>query len=126
MFKLGTGKLPFNNPFDETKNEIFERIKIGKINKFPSEFDNILKDLILKLLNPDPWKRLGYKELKDLILHPYFDGCFSENGKLIKKKLVKATFKVEKIEDEKQLKPIPHEIFYRFGLTNEDLSLIHI
>ena len=98
--------------------EIFQRIQSGKINKFPGKCDKILKDLILKLLNPDPWKRLGYKKLNDLIYHPYFDGCFNENGKLIKKKLVKATFKIEKKEDEKQLKPIPHDLLFRIDDNN--------
>jgi hypothetical protein len=88
-------------------------MKKGEIKNFPSDGDKQLKDLIIKLLNPNPQKRLGFDNSEELINHPFFNGCFEENGKIKKEVLVPAAFKVPNNQDEHILKPIPHEFLFR-------------
>ena len=75
------------------------------------------------MLNPDPCKRLGYKKYKDLINHPYFEGCFEENGKLINEKLQNAAFKIDNKIDLDQLNPIPYDILFRIDNINSNEQL---
>ena len=117
---MSTGLLPFSNPFDKTPQEIFERIQRGRINKFPSYLSKNLKDLISRLLNPDPRKRLGYHSAKELTSHPYFNGCFHENGNLKKEVLGAAGFKIERQCEEAMLTPIPHELLFRIDDINSN------
>jgi serine/threonine protein kinase len=117
---MSTGLLPFSNPYDKTPQDIFDRIQKGKLNKFPSSCGNVVKDLIKKLLNPDPRKRLGYQSFKELIHHPYFEGCFEDSGKLKKNQLAHAGFKIEPLFEENMLTPIPHELLFRIDDINSN------
>lgn len=102
------------NPFDgNDPKKRRERMMKGKLNNFPSSGDQKLKDLILKLLNPDPQKRIGFQNRSELIHHPYFEGCFEETGKIKKGGLVQTAYKVERSFEEFKLKPIPHEFIFR-------------
>lgn len=81
-------------------------------------FDKNLKDLIIKLLNPHPQRRIGYLKSEDLINHPYFEGCFDEEGSIKKNKLVKAPFKVEIDLKYLNMNPISYDILLRFDDIN--------
>jgi serine/threonine protein kinase len=63
------GNSPF---FSENRAHMFQQIKSGKV-LFPSKRVKIsdnAKDLIIKLLDKNPYKRLKDKEIRN---HPWFD-----------------------------------------------------
>ncbi|EAL60837.1 hypothetical protein DDB_G0293276 [Dictyostelium discoideum AX4] len=66
MFELITGTTPF---IGETPEEIFESILSR--NTECIEIQKDAKDLIIKLLDPNPSTRIGSKDIKN---HPYFNG----------------------------------------------------
>ena len=55
LFEFRAGFPPF---YDENPRIIYKKIQDGYF-EFPSNFDVKSKDLIKKLLHPDPEKRLG-------------------------------------------------------------------
>ena len=55
LFEFWAGVAPF---YDENPKTIYKKILDGNY-KFPSNFDVKIKDLIKRLLEPDPEKRLG-------------------------------------------------------------------
>lgn len=75
-FEFITGNLPFNA---KTKEEVFSNIRSMKIwwpEKLPDGTERIpflLKDFIIKLLNPDFKTWLGAKGANDVKSHSYFD-----------------------------------------------------
>ena len=88
------------------------------MNKFPSNCNKNLKDLILKLLNPHPKKRLGFQNHQDLLDHPYFKGCFDKDGRIRQNSLTQAAFKVERNFEYQLLTPIPYDLLFRIDDIN--------
>eukprot|EP00762_Andalucia_godoyi_P007396 ANDGO_07845.mRNA.1 Flippase kinase 1 len=77
LFEILTGTTPFKG---KTMEETFENVRLGEL-KFPKgdgapELSKSAKDLIRKLLNPDPKKRLGAGPEGSLEIrkHPWFKG----------------------------------------------------
>jgi len=97
LYELLYGYTPFYN---KDKNRMYDLIKNGSLS-FPDsisingnyekyKISDEAKDLISKLLDKDPGKRLGRKGLKEIKKHSFFDGIkFS----MITKKKIKAPFK---------------------------------
>jgi serine/threonine protein kinase len=92
---MSTGKLPFTKPNDKTTKDIFTRIKNGQMNKLPDQCSEDLRDLILKLLDPKPEKRLGFKDVRELLDHPFFENCFDSDRRIKKNSLKKDVFNVK-------------------------------
>jgi 5'-AMP-activated protein kinase catalytic alpha subunit len=65
LFALVSGRLPFDDPSFPV---LFKRIRKAEF-KLPIEFSDGLKDLILRILNPDPIARITIQQLK---CHPWF------------------------------------------------------
>ncbi|CAF0915902.1 unnamed protein product [Brachionus calyciflorus] len=55
IYEFLSGSPPF---YDENRNLVYEKILMGKI-EWPRYFDSVSRDIIKKLMNPDPTKRLG-------------------------------------------------------------------
>ena len=77
FFELASGQVPF---FDESlekliSNIIDENIDFSRISSFSSEFN----DLIRRLLEKNPYKRISWQ---DLVVHPFWDLPFGENIKV--------------------------------------------
>ena len=70
LFELVTGKLPFVGD-DPT---IIKNIQTCKID-WPKDINILIKDLITKILKPDPKQRL---QLKEIILHPFIVDNFNK------------------------------------------------
>ena len=98
MYEMLTGKLPF------------KQLKNGKLNievykkeiRYPEYIEDDAKDLMSKLMEKDPTKRLGTGEKgwEDVKAHPYFDGIDWEEAK--KKNLIPPF--VPKIKNELDVK----------------------
>lgn len=69
MFELLTGKPPF---YKSTKESLFDCIKNSYDLEVPPHVSTIAIDLMGRLLNKIPEKRLGVKDINDLKRHPYF------------------------------------------------------
>ncbi|EGC31155.1 hypothetical protein DICPUDRAFT_50356 [Dictyostelium purpureum] len=70
LYEFLTGSPPFN---DETPELIFHHIlHRDREIEWPEEISPEAKDLILKLLNPDPSKRLGANGATEVKQHPFF------------------------------------------------------
>ena len=84
MYEMISG----NAPFKIDGNNIYS-LKFDEPIKFDKCFSEEAKDLIKKLLNIDPKKRLGYGKngIEDLKNHPYFKDVNWENLKNLKETL---------------------------------------
>jgi len=80
LYTMLCGFPPF---FDEDNDKLFEIIQKGKVD-FPKEFwadvSDIAKDLILKLLHPDPKKRITADEV---LKHPWVIGDVTPRKQLM-------------------------------------------
>ena len=97
LYELLYGYTPF---YDKDKNRMYDLIKSGSLS-FPDsisingeyqkyKISDEAKDLMSKLLEKDPGKRLGRKGLEEIQKHAFFDEIkFS----MIRKKKIKAPFK---------------------------------
>jgi serine/threonine protein kinase len=126
LFQMATSKCPFSHPTNRNLKQLYIRILEGQINEFPAKMSKNLKDLILKLLQVNPRKRLGSKDFKDLISHPFFENCFTEDGKINKNNLKKEKFQIKLNNNYDDLKPIPIQYFIKLisknsGNQNNDL-----
>ena len=63
-YEFCTGSPPFES---ENKRETFKKIRQVQLN-FPEYLSNEVKDLICRLLNRDPKKRIS---LEDVMIHPW-------------------------------------------------------
>ena len=86
FFALGVVLFEFLNgypPFlGETPEEIFYSIQTNEISWPAQESDDMsptVKDLIKKLLHPNPKERLGAKGIEELKSHPWFKGIDFSN-----------------------------------------------
>lgn len=80
LYEFLTGGPPF---FQASKEELFEKIKSSYDLKVPKHVSPIAIDLLSKLLNKIPTKRLGVNDFADLKSHPFFKGL--DWNKLLKK-----------------------------------------
>eukprot|EP00826_Nyctotherus_ovalis_P030099 TRINITY_DN2390_c0_g4_i1.p1 TRINITY_DN2390_c0_g4~~TRINITY_DN2390_c0_g4_i1.p1 ORF type:complete len:720 (-),score=267.85 TRINITY_DN2390_c0_g4_i1:106-2265(-) len=67
LFEMLTGRPPFEG---RNQKELFDNIIRLKIS-YPKDFPKLAKDLVAKLLKPNPKDRLS---LKELLEHPWFTG----------------------------------------------------
>ena len=70
IFETFNGDPPF---FASTQNEIFENIKTQEL-MYPSHMPVQVKDLVSKLMERDPAKRLLNLKKPGIKSHPWFDG----------------------------------------------------
>lgn len=73
MYAMLVGKLPFRSPRQGTKRrqKLLEQISAGLIESHEKEMEHIstgARDLIFRLLQPDPHRRTG---LDEVMLHPW-------------------------------------------------------
>lgn len=68
LYEMLTGLPPF---YDENIPQMYKNI-LNKPLKFPEIFDVQAKDLLIKLLNRDPEKRLGANGSDEVKAHPFF------------------------------------------------------
>ena len=96
MFEMLTGRYPYKVP--ENNYGYFEpKVVFSKKIKFPKTFDDVTKDLILKLLEINPEKRIGDDNIQK---HPYFSGI---NWKDAMNKKIKPPF-IPELNDEMDLR----------------------
>ena len=91
LYELATGRSPFRHKVDRKLRKLIIK---GKFPWPDSERHGIslsedLKDLIQKLLNPEPSERLGSKGVKEIMTHAWFEGINFED---ILHKRVKAKY----------------------------------
>ena len=101
LFAMLCGYLPFE---DDNNDMLFKQILSGKIN-YPSHLSDLSKDLLNKIIETDPEKRIKIEEIKK---HPFY---------LLGKKLYEKKFKKEKIKSSKEL---------NYEYINNNLNNIHI
>jgi cGMP-dependent protein kinase len=98
IYELIVGRTPFQH---NNQNKIFETILQGRSQiKFPPKFDIDAKDLVMKLLEPNPALRLGSLAggMQDVLDHPFFTKAKFDWNALVKKTM-KAPY-VPAIKDE--------------------------
>lgn len=71
LYEFLTGGPPF---FQYNREELFDKITNSYELKVPKHVSPISIDLLGKLLNKIPTKRLGVKDFKDIKSHPFFEG----------------------------------------------------
>lgn len=71
IYEMVYGVTPFHG---ETEQEIFANVLKGQYTFYDSpEISKELKDLIAKLLNPNPEERLGSSDSYEILSHPWFE-----------------------------------------------------
>lgn len=91
LYELIAGRTPFQH---NDQNKIFEKIIQGRAQiKFHPKFDPDAKDLVLKLLEPNPALRIGSLAggMQDVLNHPFFANAKFDWAALAKKTM-KAPF----------------------------------
>eukprot|EP01083_Nonionella_stella_P044270 119260_1 len=69
LYELTVGIPPF---YSQNINEMYRKIQEAPL-LFPPNLSNPVKDLIIKLLQRDPKKRLGFEQdVKEITTHPFF------------------------------------------------------
>lgn len=68
IYQMLTGKPPFKGT---TQHLTFEKVLEGEV-EFPEDMPPVAVDIITKLLNRDPEKRLGASGYKEIKKHPFF------------------------------------------------------
>ncbi|RLN06615.1 hypothetical protein BBJ28_00002818 [Nothophytophthora sp. Chile5] len=87
LYELIAGRTPFQH---NDQNKIFEKILQGRtMVKFPAKFDSDAKDLVMKLLEPNPALRIGSLAggMQDVVNHPFFANAKFDWSALVKKTL---------------------------------------
>ncbi|RLN73870.1 hypothetical protein BBJ28_00006597 [Nothophytophthora sp. Chile5] len=87
LYELIAGRTPFQH---NDQNKIFEKILQGRaMVKFPAKFDADAKDLVMKLLEPNPALRIGSLAggMQDVVNHPFFANAKFDWVALVKKTL---------------------------------------
>eukprot|EP00052_Salpingoeca_macrocollata_P030546 m.319956 g.319956 ORF g.319956 m.319956 type:complete len:480 (+) comp23595_c0_seq1:78-1517(+) len=91
MYEMITGKLPFNSPVQGDWDALFNAILTAPL-KFPADVSGVplseeCKDLLTKLIERDPTKRLGAGpgDGHDVMAHPFFKDI--DFKKLLRKEL---------------------------------------
>lgn len=70
IYEMIEGQSPF---MDENNSKVFANI-MERNFQFSKKFDENSIDLINKLLQINPADRLGYKNMNELKMHPFFEG----------------------------------------------------
>lgn len=72
LYEMLVGYTPF---FDDNQCEVYTKVLAGKI-LFPPSFDSIAKDIVRRLLIPDPAARFGclLRGAEDVMKHKFFRG----------------------------------------------------
>lgn len=86
LYEIMVGKPPFQA---DNRSRLFKLIIDGKIH-YPERMSPTAKDLISKLLTPNPDERLGMKNIQEIKNHPFFA---SVDWKKVLKKEVPPPFK---------------------------------
>ena len=110
IYELLVGATPFQ---DDEQQRIFEKIvSVETTLKFPERFDLNAKDLITKLLHPNPALRLGCLAggVQDIMTHPWFTIVNVQWGAMLKKEL-RAPFipPIKDQHDSSNFDPYPEE-----------------
>ena len=97
LYQMATGYTPFssNATIVSNKESLFNRIKKAVIRGFPANINDQLKDLIIKLLNPNPNNRLGSNGLNEIRNHPFFKNCICEQNNFKIKEEFTKPFKIK-------------------------------
>lgn len=85
LYELISGRTPFQH---NDQNKIFEKILQGRGQvKFHPKFDPDARDLVLKLLEPNPALRIGSLAggMQDVLNHPFFSNAKFDYSALVKK-----------------------------------------
>ncbi|KAJ0407956.1 hypothetical protein ATCC90586_001984 [Pythium insidiosum] len=85
IYELIAGRTPFQH---NDQNKIFEKILQGRqFVKFHPRFDADAKDLVMKLLEPNPALRIGSLAggMQDVVNHPFFANAKFDWSALVKK-----------------------------------------
>jgi CRP-like cAMP-binding protein len=85
LYELIAGRTPFQH---NDQNKIFEKILQGRaLIKFHARFDADAKDLVLKLLEPNPALRIGSLAggMQDVVNHPFFTHAKFDWAAMVKK-----------------------------------------
>ena len=122
MYEMLTGKLPFKFNFDNQEEQNDLNIYDKKI-KFPSWIEENAKDLINKLLNKNPEKRLGSgKEgAENIKKHPFFSDI--DWNKALNKEL-RPPF-IPKIENETDIKYFEKSLVESPVFSDSSLQLVY-
>ncbi len=122
MYEMLTGKLPFKFNFDSQEEQNDLNIYDKKI-KYPSWIEENAKDLINKLLNKDPEKRLGSgKEgAENIKKHPFFSDI--DWNKALNKEL-RPPF-IPKIENETDIKYFEKSLVESPVFSDSSLQLVY-
>lgn len=99
MYELLFGYPPF---YDKDQDKMFNLIQLGEL-KFPSDIkvSSHAIDLMKKLLERNPNKRIGINGAQDIEKHNFF-GSFSISFKAIKDKKITPPFKMDKLSFEEK------------------------
>jgi len=65
LYAMVCGTLPFD---DDSMSQLFIKIKLGKYH-MPNHISDDLKDLISRMLQPNPIRRITMREIKE---HPWY------------------------------------------------------
>ena len=122
MYEMLTGKLPFKFNFDNQEEQNDLNIYDKKI-KYPSWIEENAKDLINKLLNKDPEKRIGSgKEgAENIKKHPFFSDI--DWNKALNKEL-RPPF-IPKIENETDIKYFEKSLVESPVFSDSSLQLVY-
>ena len=122
MYEMLTGKLPFKFNFDNQEEQNDLNIYDKKI-KFPSWIEENAKDLINKLLNKNPEKRIGSgKEgAENIKKHPFFSDI--DWNKALNKEL-RPPF-IPKIENETDIKYFEKSLVESPVFSDSSLQLVY-
>ena len=124
MYEMLTGKLPFKFNFDSQEEQEQNDLNIyDKKIKFPSWIEENAKDLINKLLNKDPEKRIGSgKEgAENIKKHPFFSDI--DWNKALNKEL-RPPF-IPKIENETDIKYFEKSLVESPVFSDSSLQLVY-
>ena len=124
MYEMLTGKLPFKFNFDNQEEQEQNDLNIyDKKIKFPSWIEENAKDLINKLLNKNPEKRIGSgKEgAENIKKHPFFSDI--DWNKALNKEL-RPPF-IPKIENETDIKYFEKSLVESPVFSDSSLQLVY-
>jgi len=73
VYRFFEGMTPFR---ERSEKEIFDKILNQEVLQFSNRTPSVAQDLIEKLLDKTPEKRIGFEDFDDLKNHPFFKGIY--------------------------------------------------
>ncbi len=73
IYRFFEGMTPFR---ENSEKDTFKKIMDNDDIYFSTKTPSIAQDLILQLLEKEPSKRIGYKDIEELKNHPFFKGIY--------------------------------------------------